>query len=223
MSNEIKPSADYSDFVDEYNALIHIINSVVNKVKTIELVKVLSVNTTLHELSVIPIVKNANANGDAVENTPTYGVKYFEWQYGANSIVAVPEVGDIGICLISHKDISNIASGLVGSFRKFCESDSIYLGGLKGFNQTPKQFIEFNSNGINITSDTAININCDKEINITSATDLTINANSATINATEINLGSGATDGIARIGDTVSSNGVVIGQISSGSTTVKAL
>ena len=187
MSNEIKPSADYSDFVDEYNALIHIINSVVNKVKTLELVKVLSVNTTTHELSVIPIVKDANSNGDAVENSPTYGVKYFEWQYGANSIIAVPEVGDIGMCLISHKDISNVGSGLVGSFRRFCESDSIYLGGIKGLNQAPTQFIEFSSNGINITS----------------PADLTINAISATINATEINLGSGAVDGVARIGDTV--------------------
>lgn len=215
MSNEIRPSADYSDFVDDYNALIYIINSVVNKVKTMELVKVLEVDTTKHELSVIPIIKEANSEGNAIENSPTYGVKYFEWQYGVNSIIATPAVGDIGLCIISHKDISNIESGLVGSFRKFCESDSIYIGGLKGLNQTPTQFIEFNENGINITSNASVNI--------TSTTDLTINAQSATINATEINLGGAGGAGVARIGDEVSAGGAVIGTISGGSSIVKAL
>lgn len=212
MPNEIKPSADYSDFVDEYNALIHIINSVVNKVKTLELVRVLSVNTSDNTLSVIPIIRNANANGDAIEETPVYGVKYLEWQYGTNSIISVPAVGDIGMCLISHKDISNVESGLVGSFRRFCESDSIYLGGIKGLNQTPTQFIEFSSSGINITS----------------PADLTINAQSATINATEVNLGGevGAV-GVALVGCTVTTDGTmegtVVGKIAEGSSIVKAI
>ena len=202
MPKEIKPSADYSDFVDEYNALIHIINSVVNKVKTLELVKILEVDTSTHELSVIPIVKDVDANWDYIENSPIYGVKYIEWQYGTNSIMAVPEVGDIGICLISHKDISNIDSGIVGSLRKFCRSDSVYIGGLKGFNQTPIQFIEFTSNGINITS----------------PTNLTINAQSATINATALNLGGTGGAAVARVGDSV-----VNGKITTGSSIVKAL
>jgi len=211
MSKEIQPSADYSDFVDDYNALIHIINSVVNKIKTIELVKILSVDTTLHKLSVIPIVKNATSSGNPIENVEIYGVKYIEWQYGANSIIAIPEVGDIGLCLISHKDISNVESGLVGSFRKFGLSDSIYIGGLKGFNKTPTQFIEFSNSGINITT----------------PLDLTINSQSATINATEINLGGANGYNVATIGKKVTTDGdpssTVVGYIAEGSSIVKAL
>lgn len=219
MSNEIRPSADYSDFVDDYNALIYIINSIVNKVKTLELVRVLEVNSGTHELTVIPIIKDANSEGNAIENSPTYGVKYIEWQYGINSIIATPVVGDIGVCLISHKDISNIESGLVGSFRKFCESDSIYLGGLKGFNQTPTQFIEFTDSGINITSPTDLTIN---------ANNATINATtSATVNSPAVNLGGTGGNGVAIIGNKVTTTGApndpVVGFIAEGSSIVKAL
>ena len=187
--NNLKTNANKSVYVDEYNAMIYIINSVVNKVKTLELVKVLSLDTERNTLTVMPIIRNANANGDAIEQSEISGVKYIRWQFGGNALKAVPEVGDIGMAVISHKDISNVESGLVGSFRRFCQSDSIYIGGIFGLNAEPTQFIEFGSGGITITSPANITINAtgeSSEINIEAATTVNLNASSVQVNGNEV-------------------------------------
>lgn len=214
--NNLKTNANKSVYVDEYNAMIYIINSVVNKVKTLELVKVLSLDTERNTLTVMPIIRNANANGDAIEQSEISGVKYIRWQFGGNALKAVPEVGDIGMAIISHKDISNVESGLVGSFRRFCQSDSIYIGGIFGLNAEPTQFIEFGSGGITITSPADITINAGETSSVS------VNAASVSVNATSITLGSGTGEaaGIARIGDSVN---LTTGKIISGSSIAKSL
>ena len=207
--SEVKVNARPSCFINDYNALIFTIESIVNKINTVELVRVEKVNND-NTIDVIPIVRNATTDNEPIEESIIYGVRYLMWQYGVNAIKAIPEVGDIGLIVICKKDISDINNGLIGSFRKFCPADGVYVGGLMGFNQTPTQFIEFSSSGINITSPAAITV--------TSTTDLTINANSATINATAVNLGGTGGAAVARVGDSV-----VNGKITTGSSVVKAL
>lgn len=199
--SEVKVNARPSCFINDYNALIFTIESVVNKINTVELVRVEKVNND-NTIDVIPIVRNATTDNKPIEESIIYGVRYLMWQYGGNAIKAIPEVGDIGLIVICKKDISDINNGLVGSFRKFCPADGVYLGGLMGFNSTPTQFIEFSINGINITS----------------PANLTINAQSATINATAVNLGGTGGAAVARVGDSV-----VNGKITTGSSVVKAL
>ena len=199
--SEAKVNARPSCFINDYNALIFTIESVVNKINTVELVRVEKVNND-NTIDVIPIVRNATTDNKRIEESIIYGVRYLMWQYGGNAVKAIPEVGDIGLIVICKKDISDINNGLIGSFRKFCPADGVYLGGLMGFNSTPTQFIEFSSNGISITS----------------PTNLTINAQSATINATAVNLGGTGGAAVARVGDSV-----VNGKITTGSSVVKAL
>lgn len=212
---ELKFGARSSDLIDDYNSLIYIINSVVKKVSTMELVRVLSVNTENKTISAIPIIKEANASGEAIEESPIDGVRYFQWQFGGNAIKGTPEVGDIGMIVICKKDISSPESGIIQTYREYCLSDSIYIGGIFGLNQEPTQFIEFTENGINITSPKDITITCEKAV---------VNATTeSTINAPSINLGGTGGQPVARVGDNVVSGTTVIGQIGAGSAIVKAL
>lgn len=204
--NEKKVNASASCFVDDYNALIFMIESVVNKINTVELVRVEKVNDD-NTIDVIPIIRGANTNGEAIEQSTIYGIRYLRWQYGKNALKAVPEAGDIGLIVISKKDISNAENGLVGSYRRFCPADGIYIGGIMGLNADPEQFIEFGSSGITITS----------------PANLTVNAQTATINATEINLGGSGGKKIALDGDPVKSGNTVVGNIQASSATTKSL
>lgn len=203
--NSKKMNASASCFVDDYNALVFIIESMINKIGTVELVRVENVNAD-NTIDIIPIVRNVNTEDNPIEESVIYGVRYLMWQYGGNAIKATPEVGDVGLIVACKKDISNVENGIVGSFRKFNLADGIYIGGIFGLNQQPTQFIEFSNSGINITS----------------TSNLTINAQSATINATEVNLGGVGGQGVARIGDEVVVGGIP-GVITGGSTIVKAL
>jgi len=215
--NELKMGADPSDFLDNLNALHYIINGIVNKVNTTELVKVVAVYPEKNKIDVIPIVKNANAENNPIEESVVYGVRYIEWQYGLNGIMAVPEIGDIGLIVVCKKDISEVEKGLVASFRKYCLADGIYLGGIKGLNQTPTQFIKFDNNGITITSPSSITIN--SENTSVNTTNVNIVASGiATITSPVINLGGEGGAAVARVGDSV-----VNGKITTGSSIVKAV
>lgn len=210
--------ADPAVFADESLALQYVINTIINnKVNTTELVRVLSVDEQNKEISVIPIVKNVDAKGNAIEESEIYGVRYIMWQYGANAIQALPQVGDVGLILVSKRDISKIETGIVDSRRKFNLADSIYIGGLCGFNQSPTQFIKFNENGIEITSPTAISLTApNATINASGNVDLT--AQNVNVNSESINLGGVGGSAVARIGDAVA-GGVIVG----GSSVVKAV
>lgn len=195
-----------SDRLDDFNGMIYIINSVIsNKVNTIELVKVVAVNGS--KVDVIPALDKVDVNGDRVPSSIIYSVNIFRHQSGENAVIVNPEIGDIGLLLICKHDISNFDAGLVIDNSEFNYGDGVYLGGVLGFNKQPTQFIEFSNNGINITS----------------PSNLTINAQSATINATEVNLGGVGGKNIVLDGDSVVSGGTVIGTVQASSITTKAL
>lgn len=233
-------------FDDETLALQYIINSLINnRVNTCEVVKVVSVDESKNEIAVIPIVKDVDAMGEAIEESVIYGIKYIRWQHGANAIIAVPEVGDVGLMLVSKRDISKIDAGIVDSRRKFNFADGIYIGGLCGFNQEPTQFIRFTANGIEITSPTAVAVTA-PTASITTTGDTTITAGgNATITATgnatitgnaiaitgstvaisgsAVSLGSGSTPkAVALDGDPVYSGTKLVGNVRASSTEVVA-
>lgn len=220
----VEMDAEPAVFDDESLALQYVINTIINnKVNTVEVVRVVSVDEANNELTVIPIVKNVDAKGDAIEESNIYGLRYIRWQYGTNAIMAVPKTGDIGLILVSKRDISKINSGIVDSRRKFNLADSIYIGGLCGFNSTPTQYIKFTDEGIEITSPTKISLNAQsieatvEEATITASTNATITGGTVTVEAEAVNLGGEGGVGVARIGDAVA-GGVIV----SGSSIVKA-
>lgn len=175
--------ADPADFLDNLNALSYIINNIVNKVNTVELVRVVAVNIVNNTIDVIPIIKNINADNKPINESIIYGVRYFQWQYGLNSIIATPEIGDVGMICICKKDISSAEIGLAGSKRKYCLADGIYIGGILGLNAIPIQFIKFDALGITITSPTAVTINTPLAT-VNAIESATLNTQIATVNAT---------------------------------------
>lgn len=178
-----KSNLDADQRLDSYQSLLFLINSVVNNVNTAELVKVIAVDEAKKEIDVIPIVAKPDSEGQRIEPAPIYGIKYIEWQYGTNAIIATPVVNDIGLLVVCTKDISSIDSGLVGSYRRYNLADGIYFGGLCGFNATPTQFIKFDENGIEVTSPTALTVNA-PIMTVNAETSATVMTGEATVTAT---------------------------------------
>jgi len=213
--SELKSGADPADFLDNLNALSYIINNIVRKVNTTEIVKVVAVNTANNTIDVIPIVKNVNIENKPIEESIIYGIRYFQWQYGTNALISEPVVGDIGFIVICKKDISQAENGIIASYREYCLADGIYIGGICGMNAIPTQYIKFDANGISITSPTALDITA-PVVNVTAST-------SATITSPAINLGGTGGKKVALDGDQVKSGNTVVGTIVASSTTTKAV
>ena len=222
--DELKMGIDPTQIVDDYNVLLYIINSVVREINTVEVVKVQNVDEQSKTIVVSPIVQSANANGNPIPESPIYNIKYIQWQYGKNMIKSAPAVGDVGIIVVSKKDISSIESGLVGSFREFSLSDGIYIGGLYGFNAEPENVIEFTSdNGISITTTKNLTVNATKDVTI-NGVNVTVNASAkADVIAPQVNLGGSGGVPVAKDGDPVMAGSAVIGTIKASGTVVKTI
>lgn len=220
-----RSNLDSETMVDSYQSFLFMVEQIVNKVNTAELVKVIAVDEAKKEIDVIPIVAKPDSEGQRIEPAPIYGIKYIEWQYGTNAIIATPVVNDIGLLVVCTKDVSSIESGLVGSYRRYNLADGIYFGGLCGFNATPTQFIKFDENGIEVTSPTALTVNA-PTMTVNAQTSATVVAGeTATISAQSVVLGSsgGAMKPVALDGDVVlNGQQQVIGTIKSSSTAVAA-
>lgn len=207
---EVKQGYTEDVLVDDMSALLYIIRTQIeSRVNTIEIVKVIKVNED-NTIDVIPIIKGVDNEKNPIDEVPIYGIPYIRWQFGLNAIKATPAVDDIGLLLINKKDTSTIAAGIVSNNSKFNPANGIYLGGLNGLNQEPTQFIEFKENEITITGTGTININ----------------ATTANINATMINLGGEGGLGVATIGKRVTTDGTqsgtTVGFIAEGSAIVNA-
>ena len=218
-----KINANATDFLDKYSAIRFVVESIVDKVNTSEVVKVVSVNDD-NTLDVIPIVKMVDAEGSSVEESVIYGVKYFGWQFGDCAIQAKPKENDIGIIVVSKRDITAINSGRVASNRSFCLADGIYIGGLVGFNQTPKNYIKFDNNGgIEITTEHDLTVNAKKKVVVNAKKEINVvSEQEVNITAPAVNIGGSSGSGVARLGDTVTVGGVN-GTITSASSIVKAV
>ena len=204
---EVKQGYTEDVLVDDMSALLYIIRTQIeSRVNTIDIVKVINVNGD-DTIDVIPVIKGIDNEKNPIDEVPIYGVPFIKWQFGSNAIKAKPVAGDIGLFLICKKDTSSISAGVVSNNSKFNTGNGIYLGGLNGFNSEPTQFIEFKDNEITITGTGTININ----------------ATTANVNATMINLGGEGGKPVARQGDNVVAGTTVIGQIQAGSSKVMAV
>jgi hypothetical protein len=103
-------------------------------------------------VDVLPLVNLIDGVGTATEHVTVYGLPYFRLQGGKNAIICDPEVGDIGIAVISDRDISSVkankAQANPGSFRRFSLADGIYLGGI--LNDTSNQYVRFRPDGLEV-------------------------------------------------------------------------
>jgi len=160
------PTQDFSQVAIPglYNNIYYAIWQSLSKIQTSTLVKVMNCSNSgglspVGTVDVLPLVNQVDAANNAIEHETIYVIPYFRLQGGANAVIIDPAVGDIGICVFSNKDISNVketkAQANPASARQFDYCDGLYLGGF--LNGVPSQYIIFGS-GITIHSPTSITL-----------------------------------------------------------------
>lgn len=165
-----------------YNNIAFAIQQAISKMQTATLVQV-QFCTNAGDLSpvgtvdIVPLVNQVDSAGNPIPHITIYNVPYLRIQGGSNAVIIDPQPGDIGIAVFASRDISKVKATLAqanpGSARQYDFSDALYLGGL--LNGTPQQYVQFTSEGVTISSPTAITlkaptINLDGNVSQTNGT-----------------------------------------------------
>lgn len=125
-----------------------------------------------------PMVSAVDGEGGLWPHGTITNVPYMRIQGGANGVVLDPAIGDIGIAVVCDRDISTVKNSKVvsapGSTRKHDMSDLVYLMTVISSSGPPTQYVMFNDDGINITSNVRVVVNTDE---------CTVNAQTTTVNS----------------------------------------
>ena len=93
-------------------ALAFAVNSIVSRIQTVTLVKVVAVHSggvaPVGLLDVQPLVAQLDGAGSPVAHGTIHNVPYFRLQGGSNAVIIDPEPGDIGMCGFCSRDISAV-------------------------------------------------------------------------------------------------------------------
>lgn len=166
------PNSTYGDYNNHAFAILQMLG----KLQTATVVRVVACSNAgdtspVGTVDILPLVNQVDALGQPTEHTTIFNVPYLRVQGGANAIIIDPEVGDLGIAVFASRDISKIKTtkdqGNPGSARQFSWSDAMYIGGI--LNGVPTQFIQFNEDGITVTTpvDLVLNVGGDLTANVT--------------------------------------------------------
>ncbi len=157
-----------------FNSISFIAQSLINGMATATMVRVTAVHNTgdlspVGLVDIQPLLNQQDGFGNPTPHNIIHNCPYMRMQGGTNAIIIDPQVGDTGLAVFNDKDISKIianqqsngggASQLANpdSGRRNSFSDGMYFGGF--LNGTPEQYIQFNTEGITITSPTSVTIN----------------------------------------------------------------
>ncbi|RKS87343.1 hypothetical protein DES39_0564 [Orbus hercynius] len=174
-----------SQMVTQEDVIQKLISQALKNNSFIQLVKVVAVNIANLTVDIKPLLLGETTDGEIIESSVIYNVKYMRIQSGSSAIIIDPTAGDIGLVSVCDRDISIIKEtktfATPGSGRIHSLSDSIYLGGV--LNRTPTQYVKFTADGIEIYSPTkitatapSVTANCDDlTANVTNSTKLTSN------------------------------------------------
>lgn len=155
------PNSAGSDF----NAQSFMVWSILARVRTMQLVKVMGVTNAggispVGFVDILPLVNQTDGAGNAEPHGTIYHCPYFRLQGGANAVIIDPQVGDIGWAGFADRDISSVIANKgpanPGSRRMFDMADAAYFGGM--LNGTPTQYVAFSSSGIAVVSPTQISL-----------------------------------------------------------------
>lgn len=143
----------------EYNAQYFVIQQAIAKLQTATLVRVESCTndgglSPFGLVDVTPLVDQVAGDGTSTPHVTVYGLPYMRMQGGASAVIIDPQPGDIGVAVFASRDISNVKStqgqSVPGSSRRYDFADGMYVGGM--LNQAPSQYLQFNEDGITIST-----------------------------------------------------------------------
>lgn len=130
--------------LDDLSKLQFVIQQAINGMATATVVQVKAVEDGT--VDVQPMVSQIDGKDTGVPHSTIHGMPYFALQAGGSAVLLKPKVGDIGLAVFCHSDISSVkankAPALPSSRRRYSWADGIYLGGLPLVNAPPSQFIE---------------------------------------------------------------------------------
>ena len=135
------PGSEFRKY-GQVNQLHHVLTSLINNNVNVAIpVRVDSVelgsNGVAGWVSATPLITDRDWNGNKLDSISIPRIPFFRYRCGTAAVIVNPRVGDVGIAVFAHKDISPIKPNVTtpqnaGSFRKFDYSDGIYFGGLFG-------------------------------------------------------------------------------------------
>lgn len=144
--------SDFTDTTSEFNRIEFVIRQVLNRIATATLVIVRAVGDGT--VDVQPMVSQLDGAGNAVDHGTIHNVPFFMLHAGANAVILTPAVGDIGLALFCHNDVSSVkktkAPAPPGSRRRFDWADALYLGGFLG--PVATQYVRIDDAGVAITA-----------------------------------------------------------------------
>lgn len=166
----------------DYNAHTFMVWSILARVRTMSLVKIVGVTndggiSPVGFVDIQPMINQIDGAGSAVAHGVIYHCPYFRLQGGDNAIIIDPELGDIGWAGFADRDISSAVASKSqanpGSRRMFSMADAVYFGGM--LNGAPTQYIAFSSSGIAMVSPTQISLTAPTIIH-NASTSFTVNS-----------------------------------------------
>ena len=160
MANGLSGQLDPAEGTGEWGALNFVARSLMNRINTATLVKIVAFNAEdtdeaiANTVDVQPLVNQIDGEGIAIQHGIVYNVPVMRFQGGVNAVKLTPDEGDIGIAIFASHDISSVKAtkdiSNPGSFGRFQMSDGLYIGGF--LNAEPENYIEFSEAAINIMS-----------------------------------------------------------------------
>lgn len=166
MSDAVQGQAAPNSGSSEFNAMAFLVKQMISRVNVATMVEVLAVTNAggiapIGTVDVQILVNQVDGAGKAVPHVTVFGLPYMRVQGGVNAIVLDPQVGDIGMAVFAHSDISAVKSSggaaNPGSGRRNSIADGMYCFSL--LSQVPAQYIRFDGAGIDVLSPGTITIN----------------------------------------------------------------
>ena len=158
-------------------------------------------------VTAINLIQQINAEGNALKNIEISNLPHYRLQAGIGAVILDPVPNDIGIFSCAKRDISNInkdtsSPQVPASFRQFNGSDAVMVGTIH--TQTPKVYIHIQQDET-ITVIAPNGYVCEtNQTHSVKANSVIIEAQSVTINASNITL-----NGNVTINGSLSASGVI--------------
>lgn len=157
------------DSHDPVNAIEFVVRQIISRgVCTGMIVKILSVDTAAKTLDAQPMVDQVTPTGQSIPHGPIHEIPYGYEQGGNCQIKLDPVVGDIGVIVFAHRDITRVKrtwkNATPQTLRAHNIADAMYVRTLVSAT-TPQHTITFDQqNGIAISSPLVVKIEADAQI-----------------------------------------------------------
>lgn len=156
-AGEFGQQGTYDDGTD-LNVMSFVVRQILGKTRVAIPAKILAVHGggvgAPPTVDVQVLVNMIDGIGQQTQHGTIFNIPVLRLQGGLNTVIIDPAVGDVGLLIVSDRDISALKSsrGAIsnpGSYRRNNLADGVYLGGLLN-PSNPNQALQFTSGGVKV-------------------------------------------------------------------------